>query len=85
MASEMTTCSWEPIKGFTSHAEFMRFCAWMSENVADNSAKKIPVAVRYRNIETFTEEWYLHVESGTRWRLVWPDPPFRGLFEKIDS
>jgi hypothetical protein len=83
MAREMKTCTWKPIDGFTSHAEFMRFCAWINECVAEKSAEKVPVLDRYQGIQSFTEEWYRHIESGTTWRLVWPDPPFTGLFERV--
>jgi hypothetical protein len=80
----MNPCPWEPIGGFTSYAEFKRFCAWMNENVAEKNAQKVPVLAYYQNIHSFTEEWYRHIESGTTWRLVWPDPPFAGLFEAVD-
>jgi hypothetical protein len=29
------------------------------------------------------EVWYLHVQSRETWRLVWPEPPFDGIFKKI--
>jgi len=81
----MIPCPWESIDGFTSHAEFTRFCSWLNEHVAEKSAEKVPVLARYQNIQSFTEEWYWHIESETTWRLVWPDPPFTGLFEKVGA
>lgn len=86
MAGEtMSSCPWEPIDGFGGYAEFQRFCAWMRETVAEGKAKKVPVQSRYQEITSLTEEWYRHLESGTTWRLVWPDPPFTGLFERVAS
>jgi hypothetical protein len=83
MASEMNPCPWEAIDGFASHSEFQRFCDWINDLVAANKATKVSVLKRYQGIESFTEEWYQHVESRTTWRLVHPDGPFRGLFEKV--
>lgn len=80
----MKTCPWEAIDGFESYAEFERFCAWMREAIAEGKAEKVPVLERYQGIKSFTEEWYRHIESQTTWRLVWPDPPFTGLFERAN-
>lgn len=81
----MTPCPWEQIDGFASHSEFVGFCDWMKDALASGQSKKVPVRKRYQNIESFNEEWFEHVASGTIWRLVHPDGPFRGLFERIDS
>ncbi len=83
MANQMNTCPWQSIHGFASYAEFQQFCVWMREIIAEGKAKQIPVLSRYRGIESLTEEWYIHIESQTTWRLIWPDPPFRGLFEEL--
>jgi hypothetical protein len=29
------------------------------------------------------EVWYMHVTSREVWRLVWPEPPFDGVFQRI--
>jgi hypothetical protein len=83
MAGSMTSCPWEKIEGFSSHSEFVRFCDWMKDLIVEGGAKKIPVQRRYRDIESLSEEWFEHVASATRWRLVHPDGPFRGLFERV--
>ena len=83
MAGEITPCPWDAIDGFASHSEFQRFCDWIKNVVEDGKAKKVPVMKRYQGIESFTEEWYHHIESKTTWRLVHPDGPFRGLFERV--
>jgi hypothetical protein len=84
MAGKMNDCPWEPIKGFRDYAEFQRFCAWMRDTVAEGKAEKIPVVSPYRGIKSLTEEWYRHIESQIIWRLIWPDPPFKGLFERVE-
>lgn len=41
----------------------------------------IPVRKPYADLG-FNEQWY-EERSGERWRLIEPDFPFKGLFEKI--
>ena len=85
MADKITSCPWEPINGFASHTEFQRFCAWITDSVTTKKARKVPVKKRYQGIESFSEDWYQHIQSSTVWRLVHPDGPFRGIFEKINE
>lgn len=84
MDIEMTPCPWEDIAGFATHAEFLLFCEWINDTISDGKAKRIPVRSRYLGIESFTEEWFYHIASKTLWRLVHPDGPFRGIFERVD-
>ncbi len=79
----MTHCPWERIDDFASRAEFDRFVAWMSAQVDAGSATEVPVTMRYLESTTLIERWYRHSESGQTWRVVWPDPPFRGLFSPL--
>ena len=51
-------------------------------------ARQVPVAVPYRHGDgdggiVPVEVWYLHLQSRETWRLVWPEPPFDGIFKKI--
>jgi hypothetical protein len=78
----MTVCSWDDIDNFQSRAEFDRFVAWMNGQVASGEAIEIDVAAPYLGATTFTEKWFQHIGSGEVWRLVWPDSPFTGLFER---
>jgi hypothetical protein len=79
----MTQCPWDPIQAFSTPGEFSRFVAWMGNLVSQSSAKEVPVVKPYAGATTFTEKWYMHVASGQIWRLVWPDAPFKGLFERV--
>lgn len=79
----MTACPWENIEGFQSRAEFDRFVAWMNGQVASGESIEVEVAAPYLSATTFTEKWLQHVRSGEVWRLVWPDDPFTGLFERV--
>jgi hypothetical protein len=43
----------------------------------------LPVASRYAAATVFDEHWY-RAASGQTWRLVAPDYPFKGVFEKVE-
>ena len=85
MASEVNSCPWEPINGFKSIFEFERFVVWMQETIEKGRAERVKVEKRYQGITSFNEEWFKHIESGTVWRLISPDFPFTGLFEKVSD
>jgi hypothetical protein len=80
----MTTCPWEEIDEFQSPSEFDRFIEWMNAQTKLRSAEEVPVQRPYIGATTFTEKWFRHLPSGDTWRLVWPDAPFKGLFEPVD-
>lgn len=48
---------------------------------ADNF-EKIDVEDPYSPVG-LTERWYLNKSTGEKWRLVRPDPPFRGIWSKV--
>ena len=31
----------------------------------------------------FSEYWYMHLKNKAIWRLVEPDPPFNGIWERV--
>lgn len=85
-------CPWEEVDGFTSLVEFRSFERWMTGQVSGGLARQVPVAVPYRHDDgdgdgdgsiVLVEVWYLHLQSRETWRLVWPEPPFDGIFKKI--
>jgi hypothetical protein len=80
-------CPWEEIDGFRSLPEFRSFERWLLGQVSGGLARQIPVADPYRHDGDGTiilvEVWYLHLQSRETWRLVWPEPPFDGIFKKI--
>jgi hypothetical protein len=80
----MTTCSWEKINDFRSLNEFDRFVDWITAQANAGAAQEVAVQAPYIGSSTFQEKWFRHVPSGETWRLVWPDPPFRGVFERIE-
>jgi len=81
-------CPWEEVDAFVSLAEFRSFERWMLGQVSGGLARQVPVAMPYRHGEgqdeiLVVEVWYLHLPSRECWRLVWPEPPFDGIFKKI--
>lgn len=81
-------CPWEEVDAFFSLAEFRSFERWMLGQVSSGLARQVPVATPYRHVSQqgellVAEVWYLHLQSRETWRLVWPEPPFDGIFKKI--
>ena len=75
-------CEWEPIDGFNSDEEYERFLTSIREQVRSGVAKEGPVAEPYSGIH-WDERWFQCVASKDTWRLVAPDPPFKGVFKPL--
>ena len=80
----MNMCRWEEVNAFQSLIEFNRFVDWMTAQTKSGAAEEVAVRAPYIGSATFREKWFRHVPSGDTWRLVWPDVPFKGVFEPID-
>jgi hypothetical protein len=83
MDSQVIPCPWDEIEDFQTRGEFDRFVAWLGDQVSDGKTIEVPVAAPYLGATSFTEKWFEHLGSGMVWRLVWPDGPFTGLFERV--
>ena len=83
MDSQVKQSLWEPIESFASLGEFNRFVAWMNDQIKNGFAVETAVISPYLDATTFDEKWFKNVETGKVWRLVGPDGPFYGLFEKV--
>jgi hypothetical protein len=83
MDRQMKTCPWNPIDDFFSLGEFERFESWIAAQVACNEAEELAVTKPYLDAPSFKEKWFKHLGSGSVWRLVWPDGPFKGVFEAV--
>ena len=77
----MKTCPWKNISDFQSLSEFNRFVEWMADQTGSGTAEEVPVEKTYLGGNTFREKWFRHIGSGQIWRVVWPDAPFKGVFE----
>ena len=74
---------WYEIRGFASPGEFERFVEYIRGQVRSGIAEETAADPAYGPGEIFGGRWYRHVASGAVWRLVPPDPPFTGLWERV--
>lgn len=75
---------WDEIHGFDSPGEYRRFLTWIADGLTDGSLEEVAVERRYSGSELFEERWF-RAQSGQLWRLVAPEPPFRGVFVMVDT
>ena len=73
---------WDEIHGFLSPREFERFRTWIAEALTQGALTEIPVGEPYSGSPMLDERWY-RAPSGTVWRVVAPEPPFTGVFERV--
>jgi hypothetical protein len=76
-------CGWVPSDGFESFSRYQDLLTTLTDQVSKGKAKEMKVRKRYSGLQTLDERWYKCSGTGETWRLVAPDPPFPGLFEKI--
>ena len=76
-------CGWEPVDGFKSLAEYERLRDSVNEQVRLGQADERRVAKPYSGLKTIDERWYRCKANGEIWRMIAPDPPFPGIFDKV--
>lgn len=74
---------WEALSAFESSAEYRRLLASLNEQVKAGTADSIPVERPYSGSTLWDEHWFKNRETNETWRIVAPDPPFRGVFKKV--
>lgn len=72
---------WKEIRGFDSPEHFSDFMHTVESSIISNELTPIPVEQKYGSA-MFEETWY-RTASGQIWRLVSPEYPFKGLFERV--
>lgn len=75
---------WVEIHGFGSPGEYNRFCAYVEGQVTSGLAKERKPDLKYEKGMIFGGRWFEDTETGEVWRLVPPDFPFKGLWERVD-
>lgn len=70
----------EEINGFFSIGEFEKFQKYIEGFTKDGDLIEIPVQKYYAG---FPEKWYKCNKCLQIWRLVYPDFPFKGIWEKV--
>jgi len=78
-------CDWEPIERFESLADYEKFISWINGQVAAGRAALVALDPAKAWGNAWDEHWYQCVADREVWRLVGPDPPFRGVFKRLDS
>ena len=76
-------CEWEPVREFGSSREYERFQQRMEDQVASGLAARVPVQSPYSGSSLWEEHWYECLSDRQVWRLVAPDPPFKGIFKPV--
>jgi hypothetical protein len=76
---------WEEIHGFETPGEYQRFIQWSNDQIKEGAIEATPVKQPYggSGFPQFKECWFQCRSCGAAWRLVAPEPPFRGVFEPV--
>ena len=74
---------WQEIRGFTTPDEYDRFVDFIDEQLASGQAEEVTVDQSYGRGEIYGGKWYRRTGDRTVWRLIAPDPPFYGLWERV--
>lgn len=73
------------IHGFTSLGEYQLFIDFINEHIVAGNIKEVSIDYDYGKGEIYGGKWFLNNETNEIWRLVPPDFPFKGLFEKVNN
>jgi hypothetical protein len=75
---------WEEIRGFSSPGEYERFCTYIEKQVAAGTARECIVDPGFERDRIKGGRWFEYLDTKAIWRLVPPDFPFKGLWERIE-
>lgn len=73
----------ERIEGFRTPGEFAQFQKFLEGGISSGDLREIPADPTYHVGEIYGGRWFEFVADGSVWRLISPDPPFLGLFERV--
>jgi len=79
-------CSeWVEIDAFRSRREYEFLVNWLDSLISQGIVLEVEVTQPYANSRLFDERWLLCLATNEVWRFVAPEPPFKGLFERVDK
>lgn len=81
----MTSCACSQYRGPGGFHDFSEFDQFNLEIKNSSLFRKVPVLKSLGGVGGLVEEWFECQECGQIWRLVEPDPPFRGMWSQIKS
>jgi hypothetical protein len=70
----------EDARSFASRADYLDF----ERKLRPPQWEEIEVEKAPTNVG-LVERWYRHAATGSIWRFIKPDPPFRGRWERVRS
>ncbi len=79
----MSLVEWEPIDEFASPGEFQRFLRFLEGHIALGDIIEIPMDPSYGRGALYGGRWFCDANSHEIWRLIPPDFPFRGVWERV--
>lgn len=75
----------EEIHGFESPGEFDRFVSYLENQKNENSLEEIIPDKNYEKGLIYGGRWFRCFCCNEIWRLVSPDFPFKGLWERVEK
>jgi hypothetical protein len=76
-------CGWKALDSFESFADYERMRTSINDQIKAGEAEERRVGKPYSGLDTLNEHWYRCRATGQTWRLIAPDPPFQGIFQKV--
>ena len=73
----------EEIHGFASPREYQRFVDFIDQHLKAGSIQEITADKNYQRGQVYGGHWFKLLNTGEVWRLVEPDLPFRGIWERV--
>ncbi|SEH79921.1 conserved hypothetical protein [Bathymodiolus azoricus thioautotrophic gill symbiont] len=77
--------AWEEIDSFQSTSEYKKFVIYIEKKIERQYAIEIEACQNYNKNEIYGGRWFKDLETKETWRLVEPDFPFKGCWEKVES
>lgn len=73
----------EEIHNFASPGELFRFQQFLANGIAAGELREIAPDSKYHSGEISGGRWFALIKDNSVWRLIEPDPPFTGMFERV--
>jgi hypothetical protein len=77
----------EPITEFNSISEYNQFILYLSKRLSENEIEEIEPKEYFHGKSPYglnKDRWFRDCSCQDIWRLVPPDFPFKGFFEKVE-
>ena len=79
----MTELALQEIRGFAGMSGYERFVRFIDKHVAAGKLRDTEGDPAYGAGEVYRGHWIADPATGETWRLVPPEFPFRGHFERV--